>query len=155
MAAITRALDHGKEIEMRKLTRIGIVMLLAAGVAGTALADDKDTKKPAPPPAATSASAEVKAATGVAKKEPVGEATSFPKGTKVWAWSKVIGAKGTTVKHVWKRDGATLWEKELTIGSNQWRIYTRRTLNKPGSYTVDVVGEDGSVLGSVTFTVEG
>lgn len=141
---------------MGKLTRIGIVMMLTAGVAGTALADDAQSKGPRPPPAATStdASAEVKAATGVVKKEPVGEAASFAKGTKVWAWSKVIGAKGTTVKHVWKRDGATLWEKELQIGSNQWRIYTRRTLNKPGSYTVDVVGEDGSVLGSVTFTVE-
>ncbi len=119
-------------------------------------AKPKPKPRPAPQtPAPTSgASAEVKAATGVTKREPVGEATSFAKGTKVWAWAKVFGAKDTTVKQVWKRDGVALWEKEFPIGSGQWRIYTRRTLAKPGSYAVDVVAEDGAVLGTVAFTVE-
>ena len=164
---------------MRTLTRMVVVMACTLGLAGLAAADepapdqvkpvpgeppaakappaDKPVKRPPPAPdapAADGASAEVKAGTGVVKKEVVGEATSFAKGTKVWAWSKVLGAKGTTVKHVWKRDGAVLWEKELAIGSNQWRIYTRRTVSKAGSYTVDVVGADGAVLGSVSFTVE-
>ncbi len=129
---------------MRTLTRMVVVMACTLGLAGLAAADepapdkvkpvpgeppaakappaDKPVKRPPPAPdapAADGASAEVKAGTGVVKKEVVGEATSFAKGTKVWAWSKVLGAKGTTVKHVWKRDGAVLWEKELAIGSNR------------------------------------
>ncbi|MCB9564645.1 MAG: DUF2914 domain-containing protein [Kofleriaceae bacterium] len=115
--------------------------------------------KPAPPPdaapapTADGASAEVKAAKAIANKEPVDEATSFADGDKVWAWSKIVGAKDTTVKHVWKRDGQVIWEKELTIGSNQWRTYTRRTVHK-GSYAVEVQAADGTVLGSAEFTVE-
>lgn len=122
-------------------------------------APDKPAKKPpAPPkeaPAADGAAAEVKAAKGVADRQPVEEGTSFPAGTKVWAWSSITGAKDTTVKHVWKRDGAVLWEKEMTVTSGRYRTWTRRTVSKPGSYTVEVQTADGAVIGSVEFTVEG
>jgi outer membrane biosynthesis protein TonB len=116
-------------------------------------------EKPAPPPkeepatpSTSGAAADVKAGTGIAKREPVGESDAFTAGTKVWAWSSITGAKDQTVKHVWKKDGKVLWEKEITVTSGRYRTWTRRTV-KAGSYTVEVQSADGEVLGSVTFTV--
>jgi hypothetical protein len=94
----------------------------------------------------------MKAGTGISKREAVGAADAFTAGTKVWAWSAITGAKDSTVKHVWKKDGKVLWEKSFEVSSSRYRTWTRRSV-KPGSYTVEVQAEDGTVLGSVTFTV--
>src|SRR5215510_632608 len=91
-------------------------------VTGTAFADDPkkpdkpaETKpdkpaetKPEPPKDTAGASAEVKAGTGVEKHEIVGEASTFPAGTTVWVWSRVLNGEGN-VKHVWKLDGKEVW----------------------------------------------
>jgi hypothetical protein len=129
-----------------KATRIAVVMgaLLASGVAA---ADDKapatqpskptapatqpskpapsPAPAPAPAPADGAASADVKAGTGVEAKVIVGEATEFTAGTKVWIWSQVRGANGTTVKHVWKKGGAEVWAANLKVKSNRWSTYSR------------------------------
>ena len=102
---------------------------------------------------ATAAAAEVKAGTGVENKESVGTATEFAAGTKVWIWSRITGAANTTVQHVWKKDGAKVWAANLKIKGNKWTTASRRQL-KAGSYSVEVVGADGAVLGSVAFTVK-
>src|SRR5215510_14041292 len=96
------------------------VLLVIALAAGTGYADDakkdapsaaKEPAKDAPkdaPKDASGASAEVKAGTGVEKHEIVGEANSFPAGTTVWVWSRVLNGEGN-VKHVWKLDGKEVW----------------------------------------------
>ena len=130
-------------------------------IGGAALADDAK-KPPAPatqptPPAAPtsgSASAEVHAGTGYEKHAVVGEADSFPSGTKVFVVSLVTGANGTQVKHVWKKDGADLWTATLSVGSNKWTTSSRRVLSKAGSYEVTVLGADGAELGKVAFTIQ-
>lgn len=145
--------------QISKLALTGILGLSL--IAGPAVADDKAGKPKPPPaeteapaaPAATDASADVKAGTGVSKREPVGEADTFGKGTKVWVWSSIKGAKGEMAKHVWKKDDKVIWEKEFEVKSGRYRSWTRRKMRSPGSYTVEVQGADGSVLGSVSFTV--
>jgi hypothetical protein len=164
---------------MRKtMSKLFTMMVLAGLAAGPALADDtkpapppETAKKKAPPPAKeptpepkppqepkeaprapAGAAAEVKAGTGIAKREAVGEADSFTAGSKVWVWSSITGAKDQALKHVWKKDDKVIWEKEITPTSGRYRTWTRRTV-KPGSYTVEVQGTDGAVLGSVSFTV--
>lgn len=114
----------------------------------------KPKRPPAEPAAPVTAGAEVKVGTGYEKHAVAGEAATFPKGTKVFAVSTVNGAADTTVKHVWKLDGADLWTGSLKIGSNHWTTSTRRVLNKPGHYEVAVVGADGAELGKVEFTIE-
>ncbi len=94
-----------------------------------------------------------KAGTGVENKESVGTASEFTAGTKVWIWSRITGAANTTVQHVWKKDGAKVWAANLKIKGNKWTTASRRQL-KAGSYSVEVVGADGAVLGSVAFTVK-
>jgi hypothetical protein len=111
------------------------------------------TPAPTPAPATGDASADVKAGTGVEAKVIVGEAAEFAAGTKVWIWSQVRGANGTTVKHVWKKGGAEVWAANLKVKSNRWSTYSRRNASA-GDWTVDVVGEDGATLGTVSFTVK-
>lgn len=103
--------------------------------------------------AAKSASAEVKAAKGVASYEPVEEGTSFSAGTLVWVWSRIFNADGTTVQHVWKKDGKEVWSASLSIRSARWTTNSRRVV-QPGQYEVEVRGQDGSTLGSVSFSVQ-
>ena len=137
---------------MKRSWSSSFVFALVTAVAGVAAA--QPAAKPAPPPAAaTAAAAEVKAGTGVENKESVGTASEFTAGTKVWIWSRVTGAANTTIQHVWKKDGAKVWAANLKIKGNKWTTASRRQL-KAGAYTVEVVGADGTVLGSVAFTVK-
>ena len=130
-----------------------LVIALAAGAA-TAYADD-----PKPPAAAdapkdaSSASAEVKAGTGVEKHAIVGEATSFPAGTTVWVWSQITNGEGN-IKHLWKHDGKEVWSATLPVGSKRWTTSSRRMIPAAGSWQVDVTTEAGVNLGSVSFTIQ-
>lgn len=130
-----------------------LVIALAAGAA-TAYADDpKPPAADAKPKDASSASAEVKAGTGVEKHAIVGEATSFPAGTTVWVWSQITNGEGN-VKHLWKHDGKEVWSATLPVGSKKWATSSRRTIPAAGSWQVDVTTEAGVQLGSVSFTIQ-
>ncbi len=103
--------------------------------------------------AAAEPTAEVKAAKGVENKQPVDEGTSFTAGEKVWVWSRVTGADGQTIKHVWKRDGKDEWTANLKIKSAKYTTHSRRNV-RAGEYTVEVQAEDGSKIGEVSFSVK-
>ena len=125
--------------------RFALIFLCLGLVAGSAVAQ---TEAPA-----TAATAEVKAAKGVENREPVEEGTTFAAGTTVWCWSLLRNSEGAA-KHVWKKDGKPVWTANHKIRSKRWTTYSRRKLSKPGSYSVDVLGADDAVLGSVSFTIE-
>lgn len=136
------------------------VLLAIALAAGTAYAQDAkpppaaaDAKPKDAPKDASSASAEVKAGTGVENHAIVGEATSFPAGTTVWVWSKITGGEGN-IKHVWKRGGKEMWTATLPVGSKAWSTQSRRTIPEAGSWQVDVTTEAGVQLASVSFTIQ-
>jgi hypothetical protein len=135
----------------------------AAKPDATAKKKPKASKKKKPPADAPAAdapaadapagvAADVKAGTGIAKREIVGDGDTFTAGTKVWVWTSITGASGKAVKMVWKRDGNQLWDMSFDVSSGRYRTWTRHTV-KAGSYTVEVQGDDGAVLGSVAFTV--
>lgn len=140
------------------MSKLIAAVLASAFLVGTASAQTPPAADPPaaskPNPAASGAAAEVKTAKGVSNREPVEPGAEFEAGTTVWAWSLVTGAQGTTIKHVWKKDGAEQWHATLKVGSKKWTTYSRRTLKKAGSYAVEVVAEDGSVLGTAEFTVK-
>ena len=154
------------------------VLLVIALAAGTGYADDakqppakeaakeaakdapKEAAKDAPkeaakdaPKDASGATAEVKVGTGVEKHEIVGEANSFPAGSTVVVWSRVLNGDGN-VKHVWKRDGKEVWTATLAVGSKRWSTQSRRVIPKAGSWEVDVQTEAGAQLGTVSFTIQ-
>ena len=137
---------------------IGLVGLVLALATGTVHADDAKQPPAAAKPAdapkdASGASAEVKVGTGVEKHEIAGEAASFPAGTTVWVWSRVLNGEGN-IKHVWKLDGKEVWTATLAVGSKKWSTQSRRAIAKPGSWSVDVQTEAGASLGTVSFTVQ-
>lgn len=102
---------------------------------------------------ATEASAEVKAATAIENREPTGESASFKAGEKIYVWSKVKGAEGEDIEHVWKRDGKEVFRAKLLVQSKAWRTNSRMQKPKAGDYVVEVVGKD-KTLGSISFKVE-
>ncbi|HRC57237.1 MAG TPA: DUF2914 domain-containing protein [Kofleriaceae bacterium] len=130
---------------------VGLWLGLAAGSAQAQAPATQPT--PAAPSSSAGATAEVKAAKGVANREPVEEGTTFAAGTTVWCWSLIRNSEGAA-KHVWKKDGKAVWTANHKVASKRWTTYSRRKLNKPGSYSVDVLGADDAVLGSVSFTIE-
>lgn len=133
---------------------LSVALAISAFSATTAFAEEKaPPAESKPAPSAGEASAEVKAGTGVEKREIVGEGTTFSAGTTVWVWSVVKNAEGT-VKHVWKRDGKAVWTATMRIGSKKWSTSSRRTIPKAGSWEVDVQTADGASLGTVAFTVD-
>ena len=131
------------------------VLLVIALAAGTGHADDakKDAPKPAANEPASGATAEVKVGTGVEKHEIVGESASFPAGTTVWVWSRVLNGDGN-IKHVWKLDGKEVWTATLPVGSKRWSTQSRRAIPKAGSWQVDVQTDAGAQLGTVSFTIQ-
>lgn len=137
-------------------TTIGMLLMgmLVVGAGMSQAERSAAAAEPTAPAAPTAASAEVRAGTGYTKFAVTGEGTSFPAGTLVYAVSTVSGAAGSTVRHIWKKDGAELWSAELNIGSARWTTSSRRLLSKPGTYEVTVAAADGSELGKVAFTIE-
>jgi len=137
---------------------ISLALSLTCLVSGVAFAEEA---KPAPPvtaapPVSTApsdVSAEVKAGTGVEKREIVGESATFPAGTTVWVSSKLTNAE-RQVKHVWKRDGKAVWTATLNVGGKKWSTSSRRAISKAGSWEVDVQTADGASIGTVAFTVQ-
>ena len=138
------------------------VLLVIALAARTGYADDTKPKeaakeaKEAPKEVAKDASgatAEVKVGTGVEKHEIVGEAASFPAGSTVFVWSRVLNGEGN-IKHVWKLDGKDVWTANRAVGSKRWSTQSRRAIPKAGNWSVDVQTEAGASLGTVSFTVQ-
>ena len=121
---------------MRALPSIAFGLCL--GLSSIALADPR---------------AEVKAGTGVEKREVTGESATFPAGTTVWVWSRITDGEGS-VKHVWKRDGKEVWTATLRVGGKRWSTQSRRTIPKAGSWEVEVQSADGAKLGTVAFAVQ-
>jgi hypothetical protein len=127
-----------------------ILALSLFAFTGVASAEEAAPPATAAPSAVT---AEIKAGTGVEKREVVGESATFPAGTTVWVWSRVTGAEGS-VKHVWKRDGKAVWTATLNVGSKKWSTQSRRAIPKAGSWEVEVQTADGASIGTVVFTVQ-
>ena len=149
---------------MRRL--IGLLVIALVAAPGYVRADDAkktpaDAPKDAPKEAAKEpakgdaggATAEVKVGTGVEKHEIVGEAATFPTGTTIWVWSRVLNGEGN-IKHVWKRDGKDVWTATLKVGSKRWSTQSRRAIPTAGSWSVDVQTEAGASLGTVSFTIQ-
>lgn len=141
-------------------TTIGMLLsgMLLLGTGASRAESNAAAAEPKAAPTAsaapTAASAEVKAGTGYEKFAVAGEGTSFPSGTLVYVVSTVSGAQGSTIRHIWKKDGAELWTASLNIGSARWTTSSRRLLSKPGEYEVSVLSADGNEIGKVAFTIQ-
>lgn len=108
------------------------------------------------PVSAQDISVDIAVARTVVDRMPVDEGDSFPLDVgEVWCWTRVMGGEGTTVKHVWMRDGVEMAEVPLNIGSGSWRTFSSKTIPPywGGKWRVEVRDEYGNVLASQDFNV--
>lgn len=108
-------------------------------------------------PAFAAGQAEVKVGTHVEKFEIQGAAESFTvaPNTKLYAGAKVSGVEDDKVTVVFLRNGAESSKVELKVPRSPYRTYAYRTMRAgdSGTWTVKVLGPDGTELGSTHFTV--
>ncbi len=148
-----------------------LLCLAAAAVGAQPAAGDEsaaapDTTAPPPPPEATPAPAESLTVAEMSfglgydyeSKAPVDVADTFPAGTeRVYCYTRVVGAsEPTEIVHAWYREGQTMAKVPLRIGSPDWRTVSSKLIvpAAPGRWEVKVLGPDGAVLDSGSFTIE-
>lgn len=61
--------------------------------------------------------------------------------------------EGHNVTHQWSYDGNVMFEKSFEVNGSRWRVWTSKTLLSEwtGTWTVNVLDDDRSVLASRTF----
>lgn len=94
--------------------------------------------------------------TNVADRQLVGRDSTFSRDVgNLFYWTRLTGAQaGTTVEHVWSRDGTEVARVSLTVGGPNWRTWSSKNIatDWTGSWRVEVV-VTGNVVHSDTFTV--
>ncbi len=88
-------------------------------------------------------------------QEPVEKVTSDTPSLYCLITLKAAGA--ATLKHRWSADGKVLFEIDLPVkfASPMYRQWSQKNLNGvKGSWTVEILAEDGTVLKSAAFVVE-
>jgi Protein of unknown function (DUF2914) len=102
-----------------------------------------------------------KLTTNVVNREPVdelGSTVQIPSSGEdfVYFFTEIRGMAGRTVTHRWQYGGSIVASVPFPIGSDRWRVYSRKAIsaNQAGAWTVTAVGPNGSELARAAFTAE-
>jgi hypothetical protein len=93
--------------------------------------------------------------TAVENREPVDQVTFVENDVrKVFFFSDLRGLDGKTVLHRWSHDGQVIAEVPFEVHGARWRVWSSKELRPDwiGEWTVEVVTDEGEVLGAETFT---
>jgi hypothetical protein len=140
--------------------RLGLAGAASLGGLTVATAGVPDAAPPraeiATPPStpASTVSADLVLGTAVEHREvrALAEGDALFAGDMAFAWTRVVGAAGGAVTHVWIKDGREIARHGLTVGSSPWRTWTRQRV-RAGTFTVRVLAADGATLAETTFEV--
>ena len=92
---------------------------------------------------------------GIDNREPVimVDSISADSYNSISFFTELNGMTGETVTHQWMFDDKVMFEKSFEVGGDRWRVWTSKTLlpDWTGTWTVEVLNEDGSVLERKTF----
>lgn len=131
-----------------------LTLVLTLGFVGSLGAQDT-TAAPAPPPSQDVA-VEAVLARNVVDRAPQDTGTAFPAdvGTLV-LWTRVTGADGQTLNHVWFYGDTEVGNVPLTVGGSPWRTWSRKTIpmEATGAWHIEVRDAAGNVLTRIDFTV--
>jgi len=109
-------------------------------------------------PAFAAGKADVKVGTAIEKYEVQGASDTFKVApdTKLYAGTKVTGVENDKVTVVFLKNGAEASKVELKVPRSPYRTHAFKTIRAgdSGSWTVKVLGPDGTELGSTDFKVE-
>src|SRR5881398_314335 len=82
--------------------------------------------------------------------------TAFPADVaQLISWTKVEGAGGSSIHHVWFHGDTQVGDVELQVGGSPWRTWSRKTVpaDWTGAWHVEVRDAAGAVLKRIDFTV--
>lgn len=139
-----------------------IVALFALVAAGPLAAQDTTHPAPAPAPAAAAPAAsavsvmEAVVAKSVVDRAPQDSGTVFPDSVgQLFCFTRLSGAAGTAVHHVWFHGDTQVADVELQVGGSPWRTWSRKTVpaDWTGAWHVEVRDGSGAVLKRIDFTV--
>ncbi len=92
---------------------------------------------------------------GIDNREPVIMVDSINSGsyTSISFFTELNGLSGQNVTHQWTHNDKVMFEKTFEVKGERWRIWTSKTLIPAwtGSWTVNVLDDDRSVLASNSF----
>src|SRR5438093_8915366 len=128
---------------------------------GLAAQDTTKAAAPAPAPAAAAATpsvtvVEAVVAKSVLDRQPQDTGTAFPADVgQLNCWTKVEGAGGSSIHHVWFHGDTQVGDVELQVGGSPWRTWSRKTVptDWTGAWHVEVRDAAGTVLKRIDFTV--
>src|SRR5881628_984105 len=142
---------------MKRMAMIAASALLLGR--GLAAQDTTKAAAPAPAPAAATPSVtvvEAVVAKAVMDRQPQDTGTAFPADVgQLNCWTKVEGAGGSSLHHVWFHGDTQVGDVELQVGGSPWRTWSRKTVpaDWTGAWHVEVRDAAGTVLKRIDFTV--
>lgn len=134
----------------RIATMLTLALCAAPGLAA------QDTTKAAAPAAAAVDVAEAAVARSVVDRQPQDTGTAFPADVgQLICWTKVTGASGAAIHHVWFHGDTQVGDVELQVGGSPWRTWSRKTVppDWTGAWHAEVRDAAGTVLKRIDFTV--
>jgi len=126
----------------------------AAPATGEAAAEAAPAASPASAETARGSVARATFTTKVEGREPQDEITSLPtSASEVAFFTEFDGLTGHTLTHVWEYGGSEVARVPFHVQGPRWRVHSTKQLQPDwlGTWTVSVVDEDGTVLGSESF----
>ncbi len=88
---------------------------------------------------------------GISDREPADKLDPIPGDRgEITFFTELRGLDGRTVTHRWVYGGETQAEVSFNVGGPRWRVWSSKQLlpDWHGEWAVEVIDEDGSVLGS-------
>jgi hypothetical protein len=136
---------------MRKSMLLGLLL-----VPVWTFAEDAAKDEAAPAPKGDITVIEAKLGTGMQDRKIQGEAEEFKADVgKVYCFTRIKGAEGQELSHVWYQGDKKVSEVKLSIKSALMRTWSYKSIGEDGKgdWRVDVVGPDGAVLKSLSFKI--
>jgi hypothetical protein len=142
------------------MKRIWTIVALSLLAARGAAAQDTSKAAAAPaaaaPPAAAVTVNDAAVAKTVVDRQPQDTGSAFPVDVgQLVCWTKVSGAGGSSIHHVWFHGDTQVGDMELQVGGSPWRTWSRKTVpaDWTGAWHVEIRDAAGTVLKRIDFTV--
>ena len=138
------------------MKRVCTIALVSLSLVAPLAAQDTTQAAPSGPSAPSVTVDAAVVAKSVADRVPQDSGTAFPADVgQLVCWTKVSGASGAAIHHVWFHADSQVGDVELQVGGSPWRTWSRKTIpaDWTGAWHVEVRDAAGTVLKRVDFTV--